>query len=65
MARIVYEGPDGTEEEELDAGRISDSGKVYGIRLRLEDDSYLHVPYVRIYSITESEDEGQVDYEEL
>ena len=62
MARIVYEGPDGTAEEQVDADRISDSGKVRGVRIRLDDGEYLHVPDTRIYRIRMSEEEGQVDY---
>ena len=60
MATIVYEAPDGVREVEVDAGRISDSGKVRGVRIKLEDGSYRHVPYARLYAIAESEEEGQV-----
>ena len=60
MATIVYEAPDGVREEEVAAGRISDSGKVHGVRIKLDDGSYRHVPYARLYSIAESEEEGQV-----
>lgn len=62
MATIVYEAPDGVAEEEVAAEKISDSGKVRGVRLKLDDGSYLHVPYVRLYSIAESEEEGQVGF---
>ena len=60
MATIVYDGPDGVREETVAAERISDSGKVRGVRVKLEDDSYLHVPHSRLYSIAESEEEGRV-----
>ncbi|QLG26183.1 hypothetical protein HUG10_00905 [Halorarum halophilum] len=62
MAKVVYEGPSGIEEAEVDADKISDSGKVRGVRIKLDDGSYLHVPYTRLYSIEMSEEEGQVDY---
>lgn len=62
MARVVYEGPDGTVEEEVDAGRISESGKVRGVRIRLDGGEYLHLPDARIYRIRMSEEEGKVDY---
>lgn len=62
MAKLVYEGPDGTEETSVDAEDVSDSGKVDGVRARLEDDSYLHVPYARLYWIKESEEEGGVAF---
>ena len=62
MATIVYETPDGVCEEEVAADRISDSGKVRGVRIKLEDGSYRHVPYARLYSIAESEEEGQVGH---
>lgn len=60
MATILYAGPDGAIEETVPAERISDSGKVRGVRLKLEDESYLHIPDCRLYSIAESEEEGQV-----
>lgn len=60
MATILYAGPEGVREETVPAERISDSGKVRGVRLKLEDDGYLHVPDCRLYSIAESEEEGQV-----
>ena len=60
MATIVYETPDGVLEETVDAERISDSGKVEGVRIKLEDGSYRHVPYGRLYSIAESESAGGV-----
>lgn len=62
MARVVYEDPDGVVEETVDADDISDSGKVAGVRLRLDDGSYLHLPYSRLYSIGMDETEGRVDY---
>ena len=62
MATIVYEGPDGIEERDVDADDISDSGRVDGVRLKLDDDSYLHVPDARVYAISISEEEGRVDY---
>lgn len=62
MARITYENPDGVEAVEVDAEKISDSGKVHGVRVQLEDGGYLHLPYARLYSVEESEDEGKVDY---
>lgn len=61
MATIVYEAPDGVAEIEVDAERISDSGKVSGVRVKLDDGSYRHVPYTRLYSIAETEAEGKVD----
>lgn len=61
MAQIVYQGPDGIVEEEVDVGRISESGKVRGVRIK-RDGEYLHVPDARIYRIRMSEEEGQVDY---
>lgn len=60
MATIVYAGPDGVREETVAAERISDSGKVHGVRIKREDDSYLHIPDSRLYWIAESEQEGQV-----
>lgn len=62
MAKIVYEEPGGIAEEEVEAEKISDSGKVRGVRIKLEDGSYRHIPYARLYSIEVSEEEGQVDY---
>ncbi|MDQ2049525.1 hypothetical protein RBH26_03415 [Natronolimnohabitans sp. A-GB9] len=61
MATIAYEGPDGTAEETVDAGNITDSGKVQGLRIQLED-GYVHLPYTRVYWIRMSEDEGKADY---
>ncbi|UPV75683.1 hypothetical protein M0R89_06365 [Halorussus limi] len=62
MARITYDDPEGVETVEVDAEKISDSGRVHGIRIRLDDDGYLHLPYSRLYSIETSEEEGKVDY---
>lgn len=62
MAHVVYEQPDGVAEVEVDADHISDSGKVQGVRIKLDDGSYRHLPYTRLYSIDMSEEEGQVDY---
>ena len=62
MATIVYEAPEGVAEVEVDAEKISDSGKVKGVRIKLDDGSYRHVPYARLYSIAESEEEGQVGF---
>lgn len=62
MARITYDDPDGVEAVEIDAEKISDSGKVHGVRIQREDGSYLHLPYARLYSIETSEKEGKVDY---
>ncbi|SER79526.1 hypothetical protein [Natrinema salaciae] len=62
MATIAYESPDGTASEKIAAENITDSGKVQGVRLRLEDGSFIHVPYTRLYWIRMSEDEGRVDY---
>lgn len=62
MAKVVYQEPNGIGETEVDAEKISDSGKVRGVRIKLDDGSYLHVPYTRLYSIEMSEEEGQVDY---
>ncbi|WP_247002088.1 hypothetical protein [Halosolutus gelatinilyticus] len=62
MATIAYEAPDGTAEESVDADNITDSGKVQGIRVNLEGEGYIHLPYARIYWIRTSEDEGKVDY---
>lgn len=62
MATIVYEAPDGVAEVEVEAGKISDSGKVRGVRIKLDDGSYRHIPCTRLYSIAESEEEGQVGH---
>ncbi|MFC4543368.1 hypothetical protein ACFO5R_15670 [Halosolutus amylolyticus] len=62
MATIAYERPDGTAEETVDAGNITDSGKVQGLRIKLEDESFIHVPYTRIYWVRMSEEEGKVNY---
>lgn len=62
MAEITYEGPDGVESISADAGRISDSGRVEGVRVQREDGSYLHVPDARLYAIETTEEEGKVDY---
>ncbi|MFA9426319.1 hypothetical protein [Natronorubrum sp. A-ect3] len=62
MATIAYETPDGTAEEAVDAEHITDSGKVQGVRIRLENAGFVHVPYTRLYWIRMSEDEGSVDY---
>ena len=62
MATIVYESPDGVAEVAVEAGKISDSGKVRGVRVKLDDGSYRHVPYSRLYSIEETEEEGQVGH---
>lgn len=60
MAKIAYEEPDGATEVEV--RNISDLGKVHGIRIKLEDGTYFHIPDTRLYSIEMSEEEGQVDY---
>ncbi|WP_408957633.1 hypothetical protein [Natrinema sp. 74] len=62
MATIAYESPDGLAEESVDAGDITDSGKLRGIRVKLDDESFIHVPYARLYWVRETEDEGRVDY---
>ncbi|NHN60646.1 MULTISPECIES: hypothetical protein [Halorussus] len=62
MARITYEDPDGVETLEVDGGKVSESGKVRGVRVQREDGSYLHVPDTRLYAIETSEEEGKVDY---
>ncbi|MFC6768241.1 hypothetical protein [Natrinema soli] len=62
MAKITDEGPDGTASEEGDADHSIDSGKVQGVRIPLEDESVIHVPYTRLYWSRMSEDEGRVDY---
>jgi nitrite reductase/ring-hydroxylating ferredoxin subunit len=62
MARITYEDPDGVEAVEVDAGKTSDSGKVHGVRVQLDDGSCLHLPYSRLYAVEMSEEEGRVDY---
>ena len=62
MARITYDDPEGVETVEVDADKISDSGKVNGVRVQREDGGYLHVPYARLYSIATTEEEGKVDY---
>ena len=62
MARITYDAPDGVETVAVDAGKVSDSGKVRGVRIQREDGSYLHVPDTRLYAIETSEEEGKVDY---
>ena len=62
MATIAYEAPDGTAEETIDADNITDSGKVQGLRVKLEDESYIHLPYTRVYWVRMTEDEGTVNY---
>ncbi|WP_224332377.1 hypothetical protein [Haloprofundus halobius] len=62
MATLVYESPDGVTEEEVAAENISDSGKVAGVRVKLPDRGYLHLPYGRLYSIRMSEEEGKMSY---
>ena len=62
MAHIVYERPDGVGEVEVDAEKVSDSGKVHGIRIKLDDGSYRHIPHTRLYSVEMTREEGQVDY---
>ncbi|MFC7156688.1 hypothetical protein ACFQPA_14690 [Halomarina halobia] len=62
MAEIAFEGPDGVTEETVDAKNISDSGRVYGVRIKREDGSYLHLPYSRVYWITMTEEEGKAGY---
>ncbi|WP_276280080.1 hypothetical protein [Halorussus caseinilyticus] len=62
MARITYDDPEGVETVEVETEKISDSGKVHGVRVQLEDGGYLHLPYARLYSIETSEEEGKVDY---
>ena len=64
MARITYENPDGVETLEVDAGKVSESGKVRGVRVQREDGSYLHLPDSRLYAIEMTEEEGKVDYGE-
>ena len=41
---ITYDSPEGVETVEVDDGKISESGKVHGVRIQREDGSYLHVP---------------------
>ncbi|MFC6824524.1 hypothetical protein [Halopelagius fulvigenes] len=65
MAKIAYEDPDdpdGRAEVNVDADQISESGKVRGVRLRLDDGRYLHIPSTRVYWIEMREEEGKVDY---
>ncbi|GKZ14592.1 hypothetical protein [Haladaptatus sp. T7] len=62
MAKLVYDGPDGTNEREIDAGAIADSGRGGDIRVNLEEDWYLHTPYTGLYWIRTSEDEGKMHY---
>lgn len=62
MATLAYETPNGIDERTIDADHITDSGKVQGVRVRLEDESFLHLPYTRLYWIRMSEDEGRIDY---
>lgn len=62
MATVAYESPDGLAEESVDANDITDSGKVRGVRIKLEDESVVHLPYGRLYWVRESEDEGKIDY---
>ncbi|RDI72601.1 hypothetical protein [Halopelagius longus] len=65
MAKIAYEDPedpDGRAEVNVDADQISESGKVHGVRLRLDDGRYLHIPSARVYWIEMREEEGKVDY---
>ncbi|WP_226480206.1 hypothetical protein [Natrinema amylolyticum] len=62
MAKIAYESPEGTTSKEIDADQITDSGKVQGVRIRLEDEGFIHLPYTRLYWIRMSEEEGRVDY---
>lgn len=63
MATIAYEGPDGLAEETVDADSITDSGKVQGVRVRLEGDAgFIHLPYTRLYWIRMTEEEGRPDY---
>ncbi|WP_049989557.1 hypothetical protein [Natrinema salifodinae] len=62
MAKIAYEAPDGVAEEAVDADNITDSGKVQGLRIKLEDESYIHLPYTRVYWVRMSKDEGKVSY---
>ncbi|WP_435177447.1 hypothetical protein [Halorussus sp. AFM4] len=64
MARITYDGPDGVQTVAVDAGKVSESGKVRGVRVQREDGSYLHVPDTRLYAIEMTEEEGKVDYDE-
>ncbi|MFC4450570.1 hypothetical protein [Halorussus aquaticus] len=64
MARITYDDPDGVQTVEVGAEKISDSGKVHGVRVQLDDGSYLHLPYARLYAVEMSEEEGKVDYSE-
>lgn len=62
MATLAYETPDGIDEKTIDADHITDSGTVTGVRIRLEDESVLHLPYTRLYWIRMTEDEGRMDY---
>lgn len=62
MATVAYEDSDGREEVRVDADQISESGKVRGVRLRLDDGRYLHIPSTRLYWIEMREEEGKVDY---
>ncbi|ELY81684.1 hypothetical protein [Natrinema gari] len=62
MATIAYESPDGTRSTEIDADQITDSGRVQGVRIRLEGEGVIHLPYTRLYWIRMSEAEGKVDY---
>ncbi|RKD97953.1 hypothetical protein [Halopiger aswanensis] len=62
MATIAYEGPDGLAEETVDADHITDSGKVQGVRVRLADEGFIHLPYTRLYWIRMSEEEGRANY---
>jgi hypothetical protein len=62
MARITYEDLDGIESLEVDAGKISDSGKVHGVRVQLDGSGFLHLPYSRLYAIEMDEEEGRVNY---
>ena len=65
MATIAYERPDGTAEKTVDAENITDSGKVQGLRIKLEDESFIHLPYTRVYWVRMSEEEGKVDYSSM
>ncbi|UPW01755.1 hypothetical protein M0R88_06545 [Halorussus gelatinilyticus] len=62
MATVTYDAPEGVETVEVDAEKISDSGRVHGVRVQRSGGRYLHLPYSRLYSIETTEQEGKVDY---
>jgi len=61
IARITYNDTDGVESVVVNAGKISESDKVRGVRIQREDGSYLHLPGAQLYAIEISE-KGKVDY---